>query len=324
MASKDMSNTQKENIEPIKSINNLKNIKSKVILKKIFDYIQRNKSLEIIKYNSNIQKRLNININDYKPILIEIIPVPNKYGKFINIKKEDKKYFHIYFNDNKEEIKRTELIEGDEVSKINVVIDYEINSFNKLFYSCNKVKSINFKKFYRVNITDMSGMFNKCSSLEEINFSNFDTNNVTDMSEMFLNCESLKKLDISNFNTNKVTNMRYMFSYCSSLKELNLSNFNTNNVTDMSYMFSYCSSLYKLNLSNFNTNNVSSMKYMFSECSRLEKLNLFNFNANKVTDMRYMFNRCRDKLKSEIKNHYKNLKNEALDNNKFIYNSLND
>ena len=24
-----------------------------------------------------------------------------KYGKFININEEDKKYFHIYFNDNK-------------------------------------------------------------------------------------------------------------------------------------------------------------------------------------------------------------------------------
>ena len=64
--------------------------------------------LKIIKYNMNIQKRLNININNYKnyselysSIELEIIPIQNKYGSFINIKKEDKKYFHLYFNDKK-------------------------------------------------------------------------------------------------------------------------------------------------------------------------------------------------------------------------------
>ena len=29
----------------------------------------------------------------------------NEYGNFININEEDEKYYHIYFNDNKEEIK---------------------------------------------------------------------------------------------------------------------------------------------------------------------------------------------------------------------------
>ena len=55
---------------------------------------------------------MNININDYKeysekysPIEIEIKLMENEYGKFINIKEEDKKYYHIYFNNNEEEIK---------------------------------------------------------------------------------------------------------------------------------------------------------------------------------------------------------------------------
>ena len=46
---------------------------------------------------------MNININNYKScseihssIEIEIIPKKNRYGKFINITKKDKKYFHIY------------------------------------------------------------------------------------------------------------------------------------------------------------------------------------------------------------------------------------
>ena len=66
------------------------------------------KYLETIRYNKSIQKRINININHYKAyfetktsIELDIIPMKGKYGDFINIKKEDKKYFHIYFNDKK-------------------------------------------------------------------------------------------------------------------------------------------------------------------------------------------------------------------------------
>ena len=88
-----------------------KNLKSDYFIRKIFDNIQTRISLEIIKYNIRIQKRINININNYKeylenfsPIEIEIKPVKNKYGKFINMN-ENKIYYHIYFNDNKEEIK---------------------------------------------------------------------------------------------------------------------------------------------------------------------------------------------------------------------------
>ena len=138
-----------------------------------------------------------------------------EYGKFININEEDKKYFHIYFNDNKkQEIENTSLNIDDNVNKISIIIDYQIKSFSELFYNCKCIESIKFKKFYR--------------------------NNVTNMSCMFYGCSSLKELILNNFNTYNVTNMRGMFSGCSSMTELNLNNFNTNNVTDMNCMFSGC------------------------------------------------------------------------------------
>ena len=69
----------------------------------------KRKSLETVRYNKSIQKRINININHYKSyfenktsIELDIIPTNDEFGEFINIKEEDKKYFHIYFNDNKE------------------------------------------------------------------------------------------------------------------------------------------------------------------------------------------------------------------------------
>ena len=259
----------------------LENIKNKNILKKIFDIILRKKYLGIINYSKKFQNKLNLNINDYKeysqilsPIEIEIIPIKDKYKDFINIFYESD-YYHIYFDDKKEEIKRNYLTEIDNVKKIKVVIDHQIKSFKKLFDNCKYIESIYFKKFFRTNIPDMSYMFNECSSLKELNLSNMKTNNVT--------------------------NMNRMFSYCSLLKELNLSNFDTNNVTNMSCMFFRCSSLKKIDISSFNTNNVNNMKCMFYGCKSLKELNLFNFNKN-VPNMDFMFSECSDELKKELKN----------------------
>ena len=108
MDSKNTHNTGKEKTNLIKSQNKFINIKSNFVLKKIFNHLDKNKALKIIRYNTNIKNRLYIDIEDYKSILMDIIPIPNKYGPFINIEEKNNKYFHIYFNDNKEEIKRTE------------------------------------------------------------------------------------------------------------------------------------------------------------------------------------------------------------------------
>ena len=201
----------------------LKNVKSHYIILKFFEYLTERKYLETIRYNKSIQKRINININHYKAysetktsIELDIIPMKGKYGKFININEEDKKYFHIYFNDNKKkEIENTSLYKDDNVSKISIIIDYQIKLFSRLFSYCECIESIKFKKFYRNNVTNMEGMFDGCSSLKELNLINFNTNNVTNMSGMFYGCSSLKELNLNNFNTNNVTDMSFMFSKCS-------------------------------------------------------------------------------------------------------------
>ena len=172
-------------------------------MRKLYDIMPKKKKLEIVKYNKKEQNRLNLCVKDYKeysetftPIEIEIIPTKDKYGRFININENDKLYYHIYFNDNKEEIKnKYEIEEEDKVTKIKIIIDYQVKSFKKLFFFCKCIESINFKKFYRNNIIDMSYMFYGCSSLKELNLNNFNTNNVTNMSFMFYGCSSLKKLN---------------------------------------------------------------------------------------------------------------------------------
>ena len=66
----------------------------------------------------------------YSSIEIEIILRKNKYESFINIKEEDKEFYHIYFNNNKkDEIKRTNLNEDERVSKINIIIVIKLHHF---------------------------------------------------------------------------------------------------------------------------------------------------------------------------------------------------
>jgi len=187
----------------------------------------------MIKYNKKIKEILNININDYKKyselyssIEIELIPVDNRYGQFININNEDKKFYHIYkykFNNFEEEIKRDHIKFNEYVRKIKIVVDYQVKSFKELFYNCICLEKINFKKFYRNNITNMDCMFYGCSSLKELNITNFNTSNVINMNFMFRGCSSLKQLNLSNFNTSNVTEMKFIFCECKSLETLNLS-----------------------------------------------------------------------------------------------------
>ena len=186
---------EQEQSKLINSDNILQNLKSDYFIQKFFDYIQKRRILKTIRYNKSIQKRINININHYRKysekyssieIEIEIKLIEIEYGRFINIKDEDKEYYHIYYNDNKKElIKSTLLNKNDKDSKINIIINYQVESFYKLFENCECIESICFKKFFRNNITDMSSMFIGCLSLKEINLNNFNTNNATNMSIMF-------------------------------------------------------------------------------------------------------------------------------------------
>ena len=192
----------KENgeISQMKSKNKYGNLKNDYFLQEVFNNLEKKKLLNIVKYNKNIKKRINININDFKEysekyssIEIEIKLVNNKYSKFINIKDEDELYYHIYLNKNKEEIKMKDINKDEEIKIIKIIIDYQVKSFEELFDSCDCIESIYFKKFYRNNITNMRFMYFGCSSLKELNLNNFNTNKVTDMSYMFFSCDFLNE-----------------------------------------------------------------------------------------------------------------------------------
>jgi len=273
-------------------------VKSEYILRQICDHLNPRKLLEYIRYNKNIQARLNINNNDYLNeylkigLEIDLIPVESKCIKFINIGKKDQSNFHFYFDDNPIETKKNYIDKDEKIKKIKIIIDNEVKSLENLFESRSCIKKINFLRFKRKDIYNISNMFSNCSSLEEIDLSHFNTDNVINMSCMFFGCSLIKELNLSNFNTDNVTKIKYMFSECSSIKRLDLFTFNTKKVTNMRGMFCGCSSLEKLDLSNFNTNKVKNMCQMFRKCSSLKELNVSKFNTSEVENMCEMFQDC--------------------------------
>ena len=152
--------------------NYFQNIKNDYVLRHIFNHLSKNKLFQILKYNKYIQKRLEININDYKDfkkIIILITPINiEDENYFINISDEQKDYYHIYFNNDTKESKNDYFTEDDDVTKIKIIIDEEIKSFKDLFNGKDCIEKIEFKQFNRNDITDMSNMFIYCSSLKEI------------------------------------------------------------------------------------------------------------------------------------------------------------
>ena len=148
----DLINEKKGKQNKNESESNFKNVKSKYILKQIFENLKKIKQLQISKYNNKMKKILDLSIHDYikfSQIEIEIIPIFNKYDNFININNiEEESYYHIYFNNSKGEIKRTFFEKKDNVEKIFIKVDYQVQSFYKLFKNCNCIESIKFKKFF--------------------------------------------------------------------------------------------------------------------------------------------------------------------------------
>ncbi len=50
---------------------------------------------------------------------------------------------------------------------------------------------------------------------------------------------------------------------------------------------------------------------MFAGCSSLKKLNIGNLNTANVTNISSMFKECNEELTNEIKEKYKDIKDEA-------------
>ena len=271
----------------------LEEIKSKYILQHIFNIICERKMLQLIKHNKNDQEKLEISEIDYRKFtqieieikLLQLDKFEENKFIFINLK-EDQSFYHIYFDNNKEEIKRTFVKRLERISIIKIVLEMEIKSLTGLFHDCICIQKIKIIKFNRNDIINLSSLFDNCIGLTDIDLRELKTKNVIDMNNMFSWCGELTEINFKNIYTEKVTNMQQMFYMCGSLTELDISNFNFDRVTTMKLMFAKCESLNNL------------------------KIPIINFNRN--VDISGMFLDCTDEFKENIKAENKTIKEEAF------------
>ena len=112
-------------------MNTLHKIRSKYILKQVFDNLHPKTLLEIIHYNKDLQKLMEIKMEDFKKISyiteIELFLLENMTSNFIKIRKGQEKYFKIYLNDDKEPTNRIKVYKKDKakIKKVRIVIEYE-------------------------------------------------------------------------------------------------------------------------------------------------------------------------------------------------------
>ena len=143
-----------------KNNSSLNNIKSDYIMKSIFNNLKIDKLLKLINHNKKLQKRINKDLDDYKKeymkqylqIIIEANPSKYNKGKIININKINESYYHLYFNDCKNETKKKIIHKGEKISKIKIVIDKEIKTLSKLFQSIRCITKISFIRFNRKDL----------------------------------------------------------------------------------------------------------------------------------------------------------------------------
>ena len=138
-----------------KKNNLIKKIQSKYIMKLIMDNLKVKMRLNLMKYNKNLQKKLDIKLKDYaeysKIVIIEIVPskVLQK-AYFINFEPGEKDYIKIYFDGKRR--KENYIIKKDITSKIKIIIKSEFKKFDSLFYHCKCTQKITFVCFNRVDI----------------------------------------------------------------------------------------------------------------------------------------------------------------------------
>ena len=133
----------------------LDNVKSKNILKEIFEKIKNKRKFNIIKYNKNIMVKLNINKEDFE-IYITLKEFNNKYNT--NIKDIDIKGLDLserYIGDeglkdlvkiNFKELNKLDLSDN-KISDINILEKVDFKKLNKLNLYNNKISNINIMKY---------------------------------------------------------------------------------------------------------------------------------------------------------------------------------
>ena len=134
----------------------LDGIKNNLILKIIIQNISQKICLKLFKYSKKFKNKLNIDKKEYKTYLqieveLKLVDKEHYYNdeiKFINYI-DGRSNYHIYLDNEKNEIQRNYITKEENVSKIKVIIDKNVKKLNGLFSCRDLISEISFIKFNR-------------------------------------------------------------------------------------------------------------------------------------------------------------------------------
>ena len=200
-------------------INDRQNCSNKVYNTEIFH--QKEKIFKRNLKNSNIKRILIILFTLYIKIQLSecdnpIITLKIKSKGNISIINEAFKNYLLdeYINDQKHGNIETFYDFTEKDNTVKLILNSQINNFNKMFVDCHNIYEINFTNFNSSNINEFSEVFKNCSKLKSIDLSDWDISNVTDINSLFENCYKLTSIRLPNLKKSKITKMSYVFSNC--------------------------------------------------------------------------------------------------------------
>lgn len=118
-----------------------------------------------------------------------------------------------------------------------------IGTFERMFYSCNDITSIDVTPLSAAKPKSMAYMFQSCANLTAIDLRKLDTSNVTSLYYLVANCSKLTSINMSGLNTSNVARLQYIFYRCDKLVTIDFSDCDFSSVNDVRDMFYYCSNV---------------------------------------------------------------------------------
>ena len=104
------------------------------------------------------------------------------------------------------------------------------------FLNCENLTEIkNIENLYTDECTSMCNMFYSCNRLTSLDLSGWNTEKVTNMSRMFGNCYHLISINLSGWNIEKVSNMQGMFDFCEELQSITAAQSVKNKIVNSDY-----------------------------------------------------------------------------------------
>jgi hypothetical protein len=197
-----------------------------------------------------------------------------------------------------------------------------INTFDAMFYGCEKLTSINLDNIDFKNAESLYLMFTYCRKLENINLpTSAKADNIEYYDCMFCVCESLISVDLSNFSFTKVTSLDGIFAFCNNLQNVILpKNEIATNVEYISYLFDGCFKLQSIDLSGISFINMKDINHIFNNCKNLETIIFRNDEEiENIEHLEYAFANCHKLISLDLSNFYF----EKVENFSYLFFSCN-